>query len=152
MSTRMQIDAIVEGMKMQSDEMHSFLHLPSGRVLTVSDEALAAAENDDDDWVTPEELEEARQILSAEDEYLDLPDRIEIDEYHMMERFADGLGAAERDAALGALHGRGAFRRFKDTVYQFGLEKAWYGFRDDCYREVARRWCDAHDIAHDSSP
>ncbi len=70
----------------------------------------------------------------------------------MMERFADGLGAAERDAALGSLHGRGAFRRFKDTVYQFGLEKAWYGFRDDCYREVALRWCDAHDIAHDSSP
>ncbi len=151
MSTRVQIDAIVEGMQMQSDEMHSFLHRPSGRVVTASDEALAAAESDDDDWVTPEELEEARQILSAEDEYLELPDRFEIDEYHMMERFAYGLDAAERDAALGALHGRRAFRHFKDTVYQLGLEKAWYGFRDECYREVARIWCDEHGIGHDSS-
>lgn len=151
MSTQVQIDAIVEGMEMQSDNMHSYLHRPSGRVITISDEALEAAENDDDELVAAEELAEARLILSAEDEYLELPDRFEIDEYHMMERFAQGLGAAERDATLRALHGRGAFRYFKDTVHQLGLAKAWYGFRDSSYQEVARGWCEAHGIAYDSS-
>ena len=151
MSTQVQIDAIVEGMEMQSDNISSYLHRPSGRVVIVSDEALEAAENDDDEWVTPEELAEARRILSAHDEYLELPDRFEIDEYRMMERFAHGLGAAERDATLQALHGRGAFRYFKDTVHQLGLAKAWYGFRDASYREVARSWCEAHGIAYESS-
>lgn len=151
MSTRVRIDALIEGMEMQSDEMHSFLHRPSGHIITIRDEALAAAENDDDESVTPEELADAQQILSAEDEYLALPDRFEIDEYRMMERFAHGLGAAERDAALRALKGRGAFRYFKDTVNRLGLLKAWYSFRDDCYREVARSWCEAHGIALDFS-
>jgi len=149
MSVRVQISAIVEGMEMQSDDMHSFLHRPSGRVVTVSDEALAAAENDDDEWVTPEELAEARRIVSAQGEYLELPDRFEIDEYHMMERFARGLGTAEAEAALRSLRGRGAFRYFKDTVHELGLAKAWYAFRDESYRDVARAWCEAHDVAHD---
>ena len=151
MSAQVRLDTIVEGMEMQSDEMHSFLHRPSGRVVTVSDEALAAAENDDGESVTPQELAEAQQILSADDEYLALPDRFEIDEYRMMQRFARGLGAAERDATLRALGGRGAFRHFKDTLHQLGLAKAWYGFRDDGYREVARSWCEAHGIAYDAS-
>jgi hypothetical protein len=151
MSTRVQIAAIVDGMEMQSDELHSFVHRPSGRVVTVSGEALAAAENDDTDWVTPEELAEARQILSAQEDYLALPDRFEIDEYHMMERFAHGLGTAERDAALRALRGRGAFRYFKDTMHQLGLAKSWYAFRDESFREVARAWCEGHGLAHDSS-
>lgn len=73
---------------MQSDELHSFLRRPTGRLVTVSDEALAAAENDDDEWITPEELAEARRVLAADDEYLALPDRFEINEYRMMERFA----------------------------------------------------------------
>ena len=151
MSTQVQLDAIVEGMEMQSDEMHSYLHRPSGRVITISDEALEAAENDDDESVTPEEMADARLILSADDECLELPDRFEIDEYHMMERFAYGLAAAARDATLRALHGRGAFRYFKDTVHQLGVAKAWSGFRDSSYREVARSWCEAHGIAYDSS-
>lgn len=153
MPTRVQLDRIVEGMEMQFDETHSFLHRPSGRVVTVSDEALEAAENGDDDLgASEEELADARQIISAEDEYLALPDRFEIDEYRMMERFARGLGGAERDATLRALAGRGAFRHFKDTVHQLGLAKTWYAFRDECYRDVARSWCEAHDIEYDSSP
>ena len=61
MSTEVQLDAIVEGMEMQSDEMHSYLHRPSGRVITISDEALEAAENDDDESVTPEEIHRSRR-------------------------------------------------------------------------------------------
>lgn len=99
---------------MQSDEMTSYLPRPTGRVLTVSDEAFRAAEDDDEESVESQELAEARSVLAAEDEYLALPDRLEIDEYRMMERFATGLDdAAARDEALAALRGRGAFRFFK---------------------------------------
>lgn len=73
---RVRISAIVEGLQMQSDDMQSYLHRPTGRVVTISEEALAAAENDDDDWVTPEELEDARKILAVDEGYLALPDRL----------------------------------------------------------------------------
>jgi hypothetical protein len=152
MCAQVHISAILEGMEMQSDELYSFLHRPTGRIVTVSDEALAAAENDDDEWITPEELAEARRILAADDEYLALPDRFEIDEYRMMERFAGSLpDSRERDAALTSLRGRGAFRYFKDTMHRLGLAKSWYAYRDECYREVARAWCDTHGVEYDDS-
>ena len=150
MPIRVRLSAIVEGMEMQSDDMTSYLHRPTGRVLTVSDEAFRAAEDDDEEWVQPEELAEARSILEAEDEYLVLPDRFEIDEYRMMERFALGLDdATARDDVLAALHGRGAFRYFKDTIHRLGLAPAWYAHRDSAYLEVARTWCEANGIEHD---
>ena len=138
---------------MQSDEMHSCLHRPTGRIVTVSDDALAAAENGDEDCDIPEELPEARRIVAAQDEYLELPDRFEINEYRMMERFAESLADGSAcDAALRALHRRGAFRYFKDTVHSLGVAKSWYAFRDECYWQVAREWCDANGIECDDSP
>jgi len=152
MVARVNVGAIVEGLEMQSDDMHSFLHRPTGRVVTVSDEALAAAEDDDEEWVTAEELADARRIVTAADEYLALPDRFDIDEYRIMERFARNIvDDRARDDALTALRGRGAFRYFKDTVYRLGLIKSWYAFRDECYREVARAWCETHGVEYDDS-
>jgi hypothetical protein len=140
-------------MEMQSDEMHSFLHRPTGRVVTVSGEALAAAEDDDEEWVSEEELADARKVLAADDEYVALPDRFEIDEYRMMERFARSLTeASARDAALTALRGRGAYRYFKDTVHRLNLAKSWYAYRDESYRQVARDWCDEQGVEYDDSP
>lgn len=149
------ISDIVDGMQIQSEEMQSYLHLPTGRMLTISDEAFAAAEDDDDEWVTPEELADARAILANENEYLALPDRFEIDEYHMMEAFARSLADdQDREAALISLRGRGAFRYFKDTVHRFDLANEWYSYRDECYRKVARDWCEAHgvEVEHSAHP
>ena len=149
---RVPIGEIVDGLQIQSDEMYSYLHRPTGRVVIVSDDALAAAEEDDEEWVADEELATARSILTAEDEYLPLPDRHEIDEYRMMERFATQLtDDREVDEVLTALRGRGAFRYFKDTVHRLGLAKAWYADRDECYAAIAREWCVANGVEFDDS-
>ena len=64
-----------------------------------------------------------------------------------MERFAGGVADPAAQGELGdALRGRGAFRRFKDGVQRLGLAEKWYSYRDRGYEEVARAWCDAHDI------
>lgn len=150
------IRAIVDGLEMQSDEVHSFLHRPSGRIVTLTDDAFAAADSDDEDdndeWIIQGELADARKIAADDDEYLALPDRFEIDEYHMMERFARNLDdEGQREAALTALRGRGAFRYFKDTVHRLGLANAWYAYRDSCYLEVARDWCESQGVEYDDS-
>lgn len=147
--TRVRLEAIVDGMEMQSDTMTSFLHRPTGRVLTVSEDALAAAEEDDEEWVDDEELAVAREIVAGGAEYLALPDRFEIDEYRMMERFAASIeDDRSRDASLVALRGTGAFRRFKDTVHSLDLAEAWYAFREQAYGDLARTWCEANGVDH----
>lgn len=37
-----------------------------------------------------------------------------------------------------AIQGRGAFRRFKDTVYYMGIEQQWYDFQTEYYRKRTR--------------
>lgn len=148
---RVRLKDLIEGMEFQSDEMTAYLHRPSGRVLTVSDDAVSAAENDDDEWVTAEEFAEARQMLEHEGDYLALPDRFEIDEYRMMERFALGIPyARQRDEVLAALRGSGAFRRFKEAVLRLQLTEEWYTFRERRYEEVARAWCESNNIEIDA--
>jgi hypothetical protein len=138
---------ILEAMAFQSDETTAYLHRPTGRVITVSDEAIRAAEQGDDGFVEPEELADACGILASGDDYLALPDRIEIDEYGMMERFAAAVAdTAAREELLGAIRGRGAFGRFKDAAHRLGLIDEWYALRDRGYEEVARAWCDVHGI------
>jgi hypothetical protein len=145
---RVQLKDILEGMEFQSDEVTAYLHRPTGRVLAVSDEALLAAEEGAGaDEVEEFELADARAILESGGEYLALPDRFEIDEYRMMERFAAGVTDPAAQAELEhALRGRGAFRRFKDAVHQLGLAKEWYASRDRGYESVARAWCETHGI------
>jgi hypothetical protein len=143
---------ILEAMDFQSDEMTAYLHRPTGRVITVSGEAIRAAEHGDDGLIEPLELADARRILTRGEDYLPLPDRCEIDEYRMMERIAAGMAdPSAREEVLSVLHGRGAFRRFKDAVRRIGLADEWYAYRDRRYEEVAGAWCEEHGIVVDSS-
>lgn len=45
-----------------------------------------------------------------------------------------------------AIHGKGAFRYFRDTVEDAGLLERWYGFRDGFFDDAAREWCEDHDV------
>lgn len=39
------------------------------------------------------------------------------------------------------IRGKGAFRRFKQSVRYHGLEQRWYDYLAETYRELAIRWC-----------
>lgn len=152
MQVRVQLKAILEGMEIQSDELTAYLHRPTGRVIIVSAEAMASAEAGPEGvpGVDEVELADARGVLSGGTDYVQLPDRFEIDEYRMMEQFAGGVAdPSVRTELQDALHGRGAFRRFKDTVRCHDLAVEWYGYRDRGYEDVARAWCDEHSLTID---
>jgi hypothetical protein len=136
---------IVDGMEMHSDETTFYLHRPTGRVIAISDQAFTATDEDDEELVEPEELAEAREVLARGEDYLALPDRYEIDEYRMMERFASGIAdPGSQDQLVSALQGRGAFRRFKDEVLRLDLAEKWYAYRSD--EGVARDWCEVNGV------
>ena len=90
----------------------------------------------------------ARDILET-DHYLSLPDRFEINEYSIMERFCLSVDDEDlRDDLGSAIRGRGAFRRFKDRMQLYGMAEEWYRYRDAALREIAVVWCEAHGITY----
>ena len=70
-----------------------------------------------------------------------------------MERFAWSLtDAAVSDELKAAVHGRGAFRRFKDIVHRLGIADDWYRFRDGALEEIAVEFLTAHGIEFRHEP
>ena len=149
---RVKLSDIVEGMDFQSDERSSFLNLTTGEVVGITDEELRAAENDAPLEDFPGWQHDATRIageILETDHYLPLPDRFEINEYSIMERFCLSMDDDDlRDDLCAAIRGRGAFRRFKDRVQMYGIAEAWYRYRDAALREIAVAWCEEHGIPY----
>jgi len=152
MTVQVKLQDILEGMDFQSDEQSAFLNLTTGEVVSITDEELRAAENDEPLEDFPEWQHAAIRIageIVATDHYLPLPDRFEINAYRMMERFCLSVDDDDlRDELCDAIRGRGAFRRFKDKVQAYGIAEAWYRYRDAALREIAKAWCEAHGIPY----
>jgi Uncharacterised protein family (UPF0158) len=152
MEVQVKLKDIIEGMDFLSDEGSSFLNLTTGEVVAITDEELRAAENDAPLEDFPEwqhdAIRMAKDIVET-DRYLPLPDRFEIHEYSIMERFCLSVDDDDiRDDLCDAIRGRGAFRRFKDRVQAYGIAEAWYRYRDAALREIAMAWCEEHGIPY----
>jgi uncharacterized protein UPF0158 len=149
---RVKLSDIVEGLEFQSDECFSYLNTATGKIISITDEELRAAENDEPLEDFPEWQHDAIRIakdIVETEHYLPLPDRFEIHEYQIMERFCLSVDDEDmRDDLCDAIRGRGAFRRFKDRMQLYGMAEEWYQYRDAALREIAMAWCEAHGIAY----
>ena len=149
---RVKLSDIIEGLEFQSDECFSYLNATTGEVVSVTTEELRAAEEEaplDDfpEW-QHDAIRIARDIVET-DRYLPLPDRFEIHEYQIMERFCLSIDDEDmREDLCDAIRGRGAFRRFKDRMQLYGMAEDWYRYRDAALREIAVAWCEAHGISY----
>jgi Uncharacterised protein family (UPF0158) len=149
---RVKLSDIIEGWEFQSAEQSSFLNLTTGEVIAITDEELRAAENDapleDFPAWQHDAIRIAKDIVET-DHYLLLPDRFEINEYRIMERFCLSVDDDDlRDDLCHAIRGRGAFRWFKDRVQAYGIAEDWYRYRDAALREIAVAWCEEHGIPY----
>ena len=142
---------VIEEMDLSSDEATAYINQKTGELFTLTDEVLAFAENPDDvaeaaQW-QKDLLPKAREVIASED-FIPLPGKFEIHDWSIMERFARSLtDAAVSDELQAALHGRGAFRHFKDAVHRLGIADQWYQFRDAALEEIAIEFLEAHRIA-----
>lgn len=150
------IKDLVDEMEMETDEYRQYLNRETGEIVTTSTEELSIAEDseeDDDfskypDWQR-KGLLEALDIIVNWKNYIELPDKYEINEYNIMEEFCDSIEDNRASNALyTAIQGKGAFRRFKDTVIRYGIEKEWYRFREEALKDIAINWCERNDISY----
>jgi len=154
MAICVELDKTLEGMEMQGDESHSYLDRHSGEISLISGEELRAAEDDDslDDYPEwqHENIKIARKIICDKDEnLLELPTKFDINEYRMMERFCLSVENEQISEELDrAIRGRGAFRGFKDRIYQHELQDDWFKFRDEALKEIAIDWCETNNITY----
>ena len=123
---------VIQAIEEANEVFTSFWDTKTGKTVYLAD-PLMTGETDD--------------ALSAEMEteperFLRFPTKYEIRQYRIMEDFIDQIppGKAQEELAY-AIRGKGAFRRFKQSVRFHGLEQRWYDYLAQAYREFAIRWC-----------
>ena len=96
-----------------------------------------------DAWGTGETDEElAARIEQEPERFLPFPTKYENHEYSIMESFVDYLPPGKIKSELsGAIRGKGAFRRFKQSIRFHGIDQLWYDYQANAYRDLAERWC-----------
>jgi hypothetical protein len=139
-------------MDLSGDEVTSYINRETGELITLIDEELALAEDPESAAEAPQWQEEllpkAREVLESGD-FIALPSKFDIHEWSIMDRFARSLtDTAMSDQLAAALHGRGAFRQFKDAVRRLGIADEWYRSRETALEEIAIDFLEAHGIAY----
>jgi hypothetical protein len=145
---------IVEELEIQFDERPAFVDLDSGEVVSVSQDLLRDAEDaegEDEELDLPawqeDEWKLAKRIRFHFDRFERLPTKYDVHEWDIMKRFAESLGNRRTAEELEeAIRGSGAFRMFKSTIRRLKIEQQWYAFRLQALEEIARDWCEEHDI------
>ena len=134
---KLNLSAVADEFESISSEMSLFYNTETGEfdfysdfIMTLEESSAKAEEFEDDAWIAT-------------------PSQQEIGEYDMMSDFVDSVIDPRKNEILSiALDGKGAFRRFKDTLRRVGLEDEWYTFKRKAYAEVARVWCEENDIEY----
>jgi len=157
MNSPVKLSEIIDAIELQSDEMAAYLNRRTGEIITISDEEVRAAEEGDPLEDYPEwqrdNISIAGDFLKNEDDYLALPTKYDLNEYQIMEEFVLSLKDRRASELLyTSIKGKGAFRRFKDTLHRLQLAEEWYTYRDAALRQVAIDWCESNQVQFREGP
>ncbi len=124
-------EALEDAFENNAPEVHSYLHVGSGEVLRVVD------------GIADPEMH-AR--IASDAAYVRIEPVSSREQYRWMERFIPMVEDAPLRAQLAqAIDGKGAFRRFKDVLIAFTVERErWFAFRSERLRVFMEAWLAAN--------
>lgn len=129
----------------------AYLNRRTGETYTVTEEAWDLDEPDDPDlpdWRS-EDRAKSRDIRDSAD-WIALPTKRDLGEYDIMARFCAAVEDEDRREALrDAIHGRGAFQRFKRLIHRYGIQQLWYDYRDREIERAVADWLEAEGIPYE---
>jgi methyltransferase-like protein len=152
MTAIISVKDVANEMDSMSDEISSFINKRTGELVTLSDEMFSAVEEGSDINKYPawqqEDIIKAKEVLESDD-YLQLPSKFDIHEYHIMEEFCRAFNDSEiSNALLSKIKGRGAFSRFKEAIRRYDIENEWFEFREKELEKIAIEWLKKNHIAY----
>ena len=131
------LEDIADKLEEASEQMDQYLNLVTGEFVFLSDGTYLELDK-----------ELAEEINNSRD-YVKLPSQYDLHEYDIMENFAEVTkDVHKREELFRALDGKRPFRYFKDTLISTELNEAYYAFWILAFLEIAKEWCEEHDIPY----
>jgi len=93
------------------------------------------------------DIDEIRTLASIYDSLLYIEPFDSHEQYELMEEFIDSEEDEKvRSLLRVAIEGRGAFRRFKDSLSSIGQLQEWYDYHENAINHKAIEWCEDRNI------
>lgn len=126
-------ESLEDAFENNAHEVHSYLHLETGEVIRVVDGIADPT---------------MHSRIMADPLYLRVDPVSSREQYRWMEHFIAEVEDPElKQMLLTAIDGKGAFRRFKDVLIGYPVDRErWFSFRSARLRECMEGWLAAHDI------
>ncbi|HEY8427141.1 MAG TPA: UPF0158 family protein [Sandaracinaceae bacterium] len=127
-------EALEDAFENNAPEVHSYLHLETGEVIRIVDGIADPA---------------MHQRVMKDPDYLRVDPVSSREQYRWMERFIATVDdSVLRDKLVRSIDGKGAFRRFKDVLMAYPVDRErWFAFRSERLRACMEAWLGAHGIA-----
>lgn len=126
-------ESLEDAFENNAHEVHSYLHLDTGEVIRVVDGVADPT---------------MHSRIMSDPLYLRVDPVSSREQYRWMEHFIAEVEEPElKEMLLAAIDGKGAFRRFKDVLIGYPVDRErWFTFRSARLRECMEGWLLAHDI------
>jgi hypothetical protein len=127
-------EALEDAFENNAPEVHSYLQLDTGEVIRIVD------------GIADPQM---HSRVMNDQAYLRVEPVSSREQYRWMERFIATVEESEfRDKLVQAIDGKGAFRRFKDVLMSYPVDRErWFAFRSERLRSCMEAWLTAHAIA-----
>ncbi|MDR2870870.1 MAG: UPF0158 family protein [Deferribacteraceae bacterium] len=100
----------------------------------------------DPDFIDEEDYDQDKELEGC----ISCPEQFDLHEYSIMEDFIESRTKPREIELLSvAIRGKGAFRRFKDVLYQLEIEKEWFAYQHEAFKEIAKRWCEENKLEYE---
>ena len=135
---------VIQASEEANEVFTSFWDAKTGKTVYLTDSLMTD--------MTEEDKALAAEMENTPERFLHFPTKYEIHQYRIMEDFIDQLppGKAQEELAY-AIRGKGAFRRFKQSVRYHGLEQNWYDYLAEAQRAIAVRWCRDNNLEYEDT-
>jgi Uncharacterised protein family (UPF0158) len=126
-------EALEDAFENNAPEVHSYLNLDSGDVIRIVDGVAEPA---------------MHTRIAGDTEYLLVDPVSSREQYRWMERYIATVEESDlRQKLVSSIDGKGAFRRFKDVLMAFPVERErWFTFRSERLRAAMQGWLEAHSL------
>lgn len=134
---KIRLSDLTEALEGQNDDSFTVYDTETGETHFIWDGMI------DGEDATEEEIEE----MKDDDRYIGMPSQYDIHEYEIMRSFIYTLPENRmQDRLFQAISGRGAFRRFREVLEDYGEGDRWYHYRDASIEKIGREWAKGHGI------
>jgi len=127
------INEVLDAMETSGMDIKWYFDLQKEKLILVTDECL-------EDDLDMEEVE------NNNDRFISLPSEYEIHEHKMMVAFSNQQPVEIKEILIDVLYSKGAFRKFKDKVFEMDIRDEWFAYKREQLTVMANEWVNKNNL------